>query len=107
MTDEFEDEPGLLELPDRPPDWSEEARKAADRAVSHGVSSEALAVYARWCQVENWLRLLLYLELRAKHGRDWRLPLPRSTPTSGMQRTATCRLPMPQTRWPTWTLAPS
>lgn len=35
------------------------------RAVTAGVPAEALGFFARWWQLENWLRLLVYLELRA------------------------------------------
>jgi hypothetical protein len=64
-------------LPKQPPSWSVEARRAMDRAVAAGVSSEGLAVFARWWQLENWLRLLVYIELRASRGSQWVKALPR------------------------------
>ncbi len=30
-----------------------------------------MALYARWWQLESWLRELVYVELRARHGRQW------------------------------------
>jgi hypothetical protein len=60
-----------------PERWQDSARSAVERALSTGVASMALAVYSRWWQLENWLRLLLYLELRAKRGVRWSSGLPR------------------------------
>lgn len=76
MTDDLDDELDLLELPDRPAEWSGDARHALDQAIKAGASSEAMAVFARWWELETWLRLLVYLELRARHGLAWTTPLP-------------------------------
>lgn len=47
------------------------ARRAMERAVSLGVPAASLAFYARWWQLETWLRQLAYIELRAAFGRNW------------------------------------
>jgi hypothetical protein len=77
-TAEAEEEIPSLEdlLPERPPLWQANARAAAERALSAGVPSEALAVFARWWEIESWLRLLAYLELRAARGQAWAEVLP-------------------------------
>jgi len=36
-----------------------------------GVPAAAVAFYARWWQLETWLRQLIYMELRAKYGTGW------------------------------------
>jgi hypothetical protein len=36
-----------------------------------GVNEESLVVYARLWQLENWLREMLYVELKSKKGRNW------------------------------------
>lgn len=36
-----------------------------------GVPAEASALHARWWQLETWLRDLVYVELKAKHGNAW------------------------------------
>lgn len=36
-----------------------------------GVPSASLLLYARWWQLESWLRELVYVELRAAHGCEW------------------------------------
>ena len=41
------------------------------RAIKSGVAEEALAVYARWWQLETWLRQLVNIELRALYGASW------------------------------------
>ncbi|MFB7472578.1 hypothetical protein [Kitasatospora sp. NPDC056184] len=47
-------------------------RRAIGASVgSAGLPTAALALYARWWQLETWLRSLLYVELRAAHGVDW------------------------------------
>lgn len=38
---------------------------------SHDMPSRALALYARWWQLETWLRSLAYIELRSRDGLDW------------------------------------
>lgn len=46
-----------------------EAAIAAASPLSIGPGS--LALYARWWQLETWLRELVYVELRARHGVGW------------------------------------
>jgi len=41
------------------------------RLIDAGVPSAALAFYGRWWQLENWLRDVAYVELRAQYGVDW------------------------------------
>lgn len=40
-------------------------------AVGGSMPPRALASYARWWQLETWLRELVYLELRARYGQSW------------------------------------
>jgi hypothetical protein len=63
-------------LADRPPLWQPQAQRSVERSLSAGVPSEALAVFARWWQLESWLRFLVYLELRAARGKAWDRGLP-------------------------------
>lgn len=42
-----------------------------DSVVPHYVPPRSLALYARWWQLETWLRELAYVELRAQHGTQW------------------------------------
>lgn len=55
--------------------WPENLPLQADRAleatVGHWLPAESLALYARWWQLETWLRQLAYVELRARDGREW------------------------------------
>jgi hypothetical protein len=53
---------------DRAPD---EVKSAIARAVTMGTPALSVAFYARWWQLETWLRQLLYLEFRAKWGSEW------------------------------------
>jgi len=46
-------------------------RKKFDQLSGAGVPFEAIAFYGRWWQFERWLRDMVYLELRAKHGGAW------------------------------------
>lgn len=41
------------------------------RLIDAGVPSAALAFYGRWWQLENWLREVAYVELRARYGVGW------------------------------------
>jgi Swt1-like HEPN len=55
-------------------DWvktPETMRRSIERAVDLGVPASAVAFYARWWQLETWLRELVYMELRAKYGTKW------------------------------------
>ncbi len=45
------------------------AMETANRTA--GLPSMVLALYARWWQLETWLRELAYVELRARDGIDW------------------------------------
>jgi Swt1-like HEPN len=53
---------------DRAPDAT---KFSIEAAVNLGVPVDALAFYARWWQLETWLRQLVYLEFRAKWGIGW------------------------------------
>jgi hypothetical protein len=46
-----------------------------------GVPADAVAFFARWWQLETWLRQLVYMELRAKHGTEWLQHLSDQAPT--------------------------
>jgi hypothetical protein len=54
-----------------PENLSLQAGRALDTTVGHWVPPESLALYARWWQLETWLRQLAYVELRARDGRQW------------------------------------
>lgn len=41
------------------------------RLIDAGVPAPALAFYGRWWQLENWLREVVYVELRARYGVHW------------------------------------
>ena len=47
------------------------SRRALQGALRSGVPAASVAFYARWWQLETWLRTLCYLELRAAYGRQW------------------------------------
>lgn len=49
--------------------------RALDAAVPGFMPPESLALYARWWQLEGWLRELAYVELRATHGLNWTQPV--------------------------------
>jgi hypothetical protein len=55
-----------------------DAELALHSAWRNGVPLEAAALYARWWQLETWLRELLYVELYAKYGLEWQGQLPGS-----------------------------
>lgn len=44
--------------------------RALEATVGHWLPPESLALYARWWQLETWLRQLAYVELRARDGRQ-------------------------------------
>lgn len=54
-------------------------------AWRNGLRPEATAVYARWWQLETWLRELVYVERSARHGRSWADDLP---PTAAHRESA-------------------
>jgi hypothetical protein len=61
------------------PDWqaaSDDVRQAIQAAWRNGMPPLASALYARWWQLESWLRTLVYVELRAKFVSEWVLHLP-------------------------------
>jgi hypothetical protein len=39
--------------------------------IPYELSTEKVLAFARCCQLENWLRELIYLELNAHYGRGW------------------------------------
>lgn len=51
-------------------------RESHSSAWRNGVTPQATAVFARWWQLETWLRELAHVELRAKYGQQWRQELP-------------------------------
>lgn len=62
-----------MNLPQQP--WPEnlpsDTEHALEATVGHWLPPESLALYARWWQLETWLRQLAYVELRAREGRKW------------------------------------
>lgn len=56
-------------------------RGSISRAVDIGVPAGAVAFFARWWQLETWLRQLVYMELRAKYGTGWLEHLAQQAPT--------------------------
>jgi hypothetical protein len=65
-------------------DWAktpEPVRSSIERAVDLGVPASAVAFYARWWQLETWLRQLVYIELRAKYGTEWLDHLAKTAPS--------------------------
>jgi hypothetical protein len=52
--------------------WLDTDSEYALRAVvPHVMAPVSAALYARWWQLETWLRELIYVELRAQLGTDW------------------------------------
>ena len=62
-----------MSFPDQP--WSEglplQTEAALEIAMRHWLPPESFALYARWWQLETWLRQLVYVELRARDGKQW------------------------------------
>ena len=59
--------------------WGElapQVRSALVAAWRNGMPGEASALYARWWQLETWLRSLVYVERSARWGRAWAEGLP-------------------------------
>jgi hypothetical protein len=48
-----------------------ESGGAIEAAIHAGVPTPALEVYARWWQLETYLREVVYTEMRCAYGRDW------------------------------------
>lgn len=57
------------------PDWPAGFVGSVARASAYGVPPASFALYGRWWQLETWLRTLVYLELRARYGREWTIKL--------------------------------
>lgn len=67
-----EGEPGPASFGVKEPPWLGPTVEAALRAVIPGFMEDtSAALYARWWQLECWLRSLAYVELRALHGTKW------------------------------------
>lgn len=66
--DDFEDVDDRSEFDKLPPAVAIALESAL---LSQGVPPLALACYARWWQLETYLRLLVYIELRSAYGMDW------------------------------------
>lgn len=65
---------GLTQVPFDPsePSWLDASSENALRAViPDNMLPASVALYARWWQLETWLRELAYVELRALLGIDW------------------------------------
>lgn len=54
----------------------DEVRRALTAGWRQDVPPEATALYARWWQLERWLRDVVYVELRAQHGVRWDAVVP-------------------------------
>lgn len=70
---------GTVADQNRPTTWErlpDAVRRALAAGWRQGVPSEATALYARWWQLERWLRDVVYVELRAQHGVTWSDVLP-------------------------------
>ena len=69
------DTQSMYEASDSDQSWSEslshQTGRALDSTVGHWLPPESLALYARWWQLETWLRQLAYVELRARDGKQW------------------------------------
>lgn len=79
------------------PSMSLEDAVAAFETAMRGTSlrPEALALYARWWQLEAWLRDLAYLELRTFYGRRWTdQALNGAGPSKGRQASDALRIHM-------------
>lgn len=63
-----------------------ETTAALHAAIANGMPSTCAAVFARWWQLETWLRELVYVELRALHGKDWSDAVVRSVTGQAMGR---------------------
>jgi len=65
-------QPGTATSDVEEPVWLGATAEAALRAVIPGsMEDTSAALYARWWQLECWLRSLAYVELRALHGTKW------------------------------------
>jgi hypothetical protein len=55
--------------------YGESAVRRLSAVVDNGVPMDSLLIGGRWWQFENYLRQLLYIELRATRGPGWAAPL--------------------------------
>jgi hypothetical protein len=53
------------------PRLSRRASAAVSAGLRSSISSETIAAFVRWSQLETWLRQLVHLELSAAYGRKW------------------------------------
>ncbi|MGW1341873.1 Swt1 family HEPN domain-containing protein [Kribbella sp. NPDC002412] len=52
--------------------WMDGATESALRSIiPHYMQGSSAVLYGRWWQLERWLRTLVYVELKALHGRSW------------------------------------
>jgi hypothetical protein len=58
------------------PLWTDRSKVAVEQALALGVPPDGLAAFARWWQLEAWLRFLVHLELRSRDGVRWIQGLP-------------------------------
>lgn len=72
-------------------DWlSPEYQSVLQAALgSGGMPPASLALYARWWQLETWLREIIYVELRAQRGVEWTSSLPGVPPRQAKDATFT------------------
>src|SRR4051794_32495751 len=55
-----------------PEPWGDpETLRALEAASADGLPLRSVSLYARWWQLETWLRELVYVELRARDGQKW------------------------------------
>jgi Swt1-like HEPN len=50
---------------------AEDRMEDVQRAIGSGTPAEAIACYARWWQLESYLREIVYTELRSAYGTTW------------------------------------
>ncbi|WP_406831692.1 Swt1 family HEPN domain-containing protein [Pedococcus sp. KACC 23699] len=59
--------------------WGDPDNHAAvSAALNNGLQERSIGVFARWWQLETWLRELAYVELRARYGKTWEASVSRS-----------------------------
>jgi len=57
--------------------WRQEHLSPLERLIRWGVPSTSLHLYAKWWQLERWLRDLAQLELQARFKREWKAQIAR------------------------------
>ena len=50
---------------------TEEPMEEVQRAIGSGTPTEAIACYARWWQLESYVREIVYTEMRSAYGTNW------------------------------------